>query len=364
MPRALPVLAVLALLATAAPVLADDGSDHGKGRSEGRSGEHGNVPVGSFRVADATHQAAGEYVSFGYDASGIHAFTVGGTLLFDAATSNAQARTGSAEVRAAGSEMRVQEPGFLFVAHDKPAAVARLTTEGAVVLTFAPGVTLTPKGEDRAGFTLGNLTGEVRADGLSAQGRSVRGSDDVLVFLDETQGGFDLHRSALTDAIGDGHVGAEATFNHNGANVSQDLVSYGNVTMTTLKAQHGNLTLLVEGHGTEGRVLVLNVDNGVLGAQKKEDLNVLLDNVTVRPADSLPDVLDPDNDGLAPEYYVVYDPGADAFQMIVSVPHYSVHTLSVVTAIQEIPPSVVAGAVLGVVVLVPSAFVLFRRPKA
>ena len=108
---------------------------------------------------------------------------------------------------------------------------------------------------------------------------------------------------------------------------------------------------------------MLNVENAVLGAQRADQLHVQLDNATVAPADSLVDVLDPDNDGYSPEYYVVFDPGTNAFQLLISVPHYSGHTLSLTTAFIRPPPSVIAGIGLGVLLLVPTAFVLFRRPK-
>lgn len=367
MRRVLPVLLAAVLLLAAAPALADE---PGKGKSSEHADEaeheqaRGKAPVGSFQVEASARSAQGRFVDFDYDANGIRGFAADGVILFDATVADAQAEGHELSARAEGAQMRVDAPTYEFVAHDNPLAAARMRADGTVVLTFAQAVVLTREGDERAAFTVGNLTGEIRGDGLVLEGQVARAHEDVLVVLDNPQGSSDLHRADINHAIGKGHVGAEATFQKNATEVKEDLVSYGNVTMQTVRAQKGNLTLLVEGHGTDGRVLVLNVDGDVLGAQKREDLNVFLDNATVQPADNLTDILDPDNDGYSPEYYVVFDPNVHAFQLLVSVPHYSVHTLSVTTALILPPPSVVVGIVLGLVVLVPSAFVLFRRPKA
>jgi hypothetical protein len=131
--------------------------------------------------------------------------------------------------------------------------------------------------------------------------------------------------------------------------------------MTTIKAERGNLTVMVEGHGLDGRVLVLNVDGRMLGADRADKLNITLDNESIEHAADLADALDPDDDGFDPEYYLVYDPAAEAFQLIVTVPHYSVHTLTVATFLEIVPPSVTVGILVGVLVVVPMALVLFRR---
>jgi len=120
----------------------------------------------------------------------------------------------------------------------------------------------------------------------------------------------------------------------------------------------------VEGHGFDGRVLVLNVDRALVKADKASDVLVTFDNETVQHAANLSDALDPDAHGLHPVYYVVFDPEQGAFQLIVSVPHYSVHTLSVGSVLVLPPPSVVIGVVAGVALLAPTAMLLFRRSKA
>ena len=322
--------------------------------------------VGAFRMERNGRIAHGQHVSFMFNDTGIQGFTAAGVPLFDVRVEGEGDDAGATrpQVGGGGSALDVRTPTFRFRAHDNPGAVAKLETEGTAWLTFGAAARLVEASDRRVDFTIGNLSGSIRADDVQVQGQSVVLSDGhALVFLHQSRGAFDQHREDVDRAIGKGHVGAEATIGkRQGADeVVQDVVSYGNVTMRTLKAEKGNLTIEVEGHGTEGRVLVVNVDGRVVGAQKREDLTILMDNMSIGPADDLQDVLDPDNDGYMPEYHVVFDPATESFQLLVSVPHYSVHILSVMTPIPIPSPSVVVGILAGVALLVPGAYVLFRR---
>lgn len=386
MRRALLVLGLsFVLLSVAAlPVVAGaDGeeergsSDRGRGRSGEAPGataedhdEDGDeerrgppAPIGSFAVHEETRQADGQQVAFGYSDAGIQRFTYGNTTLFDltvvARPSGDDARESGVQAR--GGEMRVRTPTFKFTAHDNPAAVSRVETDGTVSVTFTEGTILVQTDDGRLRFERDGLRGTIRADEPRVVDRTVTAEGDMLLFVDAPRGDFDKNRGHIGEAIARGHVGAEATFNRLDSQVQQEVVSYGNVTMTTLKAEKGNLTVLVDGHGFDGRVLVLNVDGRVLGASQANDLSVLFDNLSISPASNLTDILDPDDDGYAPEYYLVFDPGQEAFQLIVTVPHYSVHTLSVTSAIILPPPSVMVGLVAGIALLVPAGYVLFRR---
>ena len=360
------------LSVAASPAWADGGKGKEDANANGRDGgetvqgsdaAQSTPRVGSFSVDASSSAVSGKYLSFTYNQTGISAFSIGGTRIFDAAIAPGPgaARSGASETTR-DAEIRVQGPRFTFVAHDVPTAPSRLTSEGPATLTFAPDARLVSLEDDgRISFTVGSLSGQIRAENARLAGNVLTTRGDVLVFLDNARAGIESHRGEVAAAIGKGHVGAEATLSSDTSGVHQDVISYGNVTMTTTKLEKGNVTLLVEGHGLEGRILVLDIDGRVLGAQKASELVVRLDNMTVQPADNLTDILDPDNDGLLPEYYVVFDPGAQSFQLLVSVPHYSVHTLSVLTSIELPPPSVIVGIVAGVALLVPSAFALFRR---
>lgn len=348
--------AALVVLTLAVPALAQPGSsEHGRGPP---------APVGDFEVDAAARSADGDIVSFTYTPLTVDRFAVGDVVLYSARVDPAASDDGrEPRVTARGPEIRVRTTHYTFTAHDNPAGVSRLQAPGGIAITFAEGAILVQGDEGRISFELGDLTGSLRGEELRVAGTTVTASRNVLVFLDKQRGDFDVHREHIGNAIARGHVGAEATFNLADQALQQDVVSYGNVTMTTVKAEQGNLTVLIEGHGFEGRVVVLNVDGRILGAAQANDLSIFMDNASIGRATDLTDILNPDDDGYQPEYYIVHDPLMDpnAFQLIVTVPHYSVHTLSVTTAFVLPPPSVVLGILAGVALLVPSAMLLFRR---
>lgn len=352
----------------------DDGDVDEAGDDRGRSGENQGrgrdnqpptpISIGHFTVDSASNVADGEFVTFTYDAGGLQGFTAGGVTLFDLnLTGRSLGEVEELEVE--GSKLKFKADGLKVVVHDNPAAVSRIESDEPITLSFANGSTITPNAGGRHyTFTVGNVSGKIKGDNVALNGTQLVLQGDVLVMLDSLRAVVDKNRPEILDAIGKGHVGAEASFNALDENeVEQEVVSYGNVTMTTVKAERGNLTVLIDGHGFDGRVLVLNVDGRIVGASEAEHLDIQFDNESMQRADSLADVLDPDNDGLVAEYYVVFDPETQAFQLLVSVPHYSVHTLSV--GLVEIlpPPSVIVGILGGVALLVPSGYALFARRK-
>lgn len=357
----LPAVLVVGLLAASALGAAAPGQ--GRGNGPGRV----PAPIGSFLVEGSTQQVTGEHLSFHYSDAGVTDLRAANRTLFDVAVAGVATQIEDDEggeveegARVEGGRLRVRTANFTLVAHDNPSAPTMIRTDGQITVTFEDGVVIMRATEEAVRFSFGDVTGVLRGDDLTVMGRTVTAGDELLAFLDVARGSFDKNREKIGGAIARGHVGAEATFNAIDDDVEQEVVSYGNVTMTTVRAERGNLTLLVEGHGFEGRVLVLNVDGRFIGADASEKLNILLDNASIERASDLTDILDPDDDGFAPEYYVVHDPVAEAFQLIVTVPHYSVHTLSV-TLVELLKPSVVIGVLAGVALLVPAALLLFRR---
>jgi hypothetical protein len=343
------VLALGLLLTATGESLAE-----GKSRERGR-GEDAPASLGSFSTQDASRTVTGKHLSFTWSDAGIAGFRAANRTLFDLVVSDGSDGGEDEEdgratnVRSDGSTIRVRTANYTFVAHDNPSAVGKLETHGLITITFADGVVLTRSGEESVRFSFGDVQGTLRNDDIRVDGRTATAQDEVLVYLDEARGSFDRRRGDIGDAIEKRHVGVEATFNANDSEeVVEDVVSYGNVTMTTVKAERGNLTVLVDGHGLDGRVIVLNVDGRVLGAQSAQKLNILLDNASMLPASNFSDILDPDDDGYEPEYYIVYDPSAEVFQLVVTVPHYSVHTLSITTFLEVVQPSVVVGVLAGV----------------
>ena len=367
------------------------GSGRGQGRSEGDDAGEGNetprgrvdedrlakeavkvgrkaedtaeelLGMGHFYAEGPNRSVMGKHVRFFANGTGIRNYTVAMVTLFDVSY---YAPPSSVRLKDGGSTFVMEGEDFRLKVHDNPMGTLHLRVPDTATFRFA-NATLDPEVDGKVDFVVEGVTGWIKADNATIVGDSVIVSGKTTVHVNKARGAHDKHRADISTAVAKGHVGAEATLGKRPSGdqeeLVQEVVSYGNVTMTTLRAERGNLTVAIEGHGDEGRVVVLNVDGRILGAQKRDDLTILLDNLTIPAASSIADVLDPDDDGFLPEYYVVFDPGTETFQLLVSVPHYSVHILSVNSFIPLPPPPVVFGIVAGVAALVPGAYVLFRR---
>lgn len=110
----------------------------------------------------------------------------------------------------------------------------------------------------------------------------------------------------------------------------------------------------------EGRTIVLNLDEALLASTDPDHLElryfdlhnqtdgtVLETEVIFLAASSLQDVLEPTDDGGQPEFWVVED--ANGVQVLVSVPHWSAHAITVASIATALAaPSVVVGIVAGI----------------
>lgn len=298
----------------------------------------------------------GTFVSFTQSPTAVAQYTVGGARFLDlsiATTSSREAR----ETEARGSVVHVETSAYRFKAHDNPVGGFRVDTRGTITATFPAGSKLLASEE---GFILQLPAGDrafLYGEDLSALGDRVTARDRLsfrALLGEEDSGGNGLQLAA---AAAKKILGAQVRI---ASDSKEDVESHGNVTVATV-TRPGNVTLIIDGHGLEGRVIAVDVDPGALGVSRAEDVAARFDNESIARATNLTDALDPDDDGLNPEYYLVHD--AQGFHFIVSVPHYSVHTLSILAAFAEVPPSVVAGALAGAALVATGGWVLFKRPK-
>jgi len=101
--------------------------------------------------------------------------------------------------------------------------------------------------------------------------------------------------------------------------------SYTNVTIEEISIENGNVTVVVEGDKTStGRIIILDVDKETLDPFKP--IGVIYDGVIISMAYDLNDVFDLD-ESEDPEYIITQ--GANGSQIIVSIPSYSTHEITV-----------------------------------
>jgi hypothetical protein len=71
----------------------------------------------------------------------------------------------------------------------------------------------------------------------------------------------------------------------------------------------------------------------VLGKSVKEKVTILYDGEPIELADNYDDIMNPDDDDGAAEYLAVV--GADGVEVLVSIPHFSPHSITIISGEQK-----------------------------
>jgi len=144
---------------------------------------------------------------------------------------------------------------------------------------------------------------------------------------DETGGLFfiDEYRELIDEAIKGEQVGGEITIE---TLDEQQVLIYDSVMLQPYELQGGKITLLINGDElSAGRTVVINLGEQVVNVENT--LEILYDDEPITLADDILDILNPNNDGLHAEYLLTI--GTEGMQILVSIPHFSEHTLSIVS---------------------------------
>jgi hypothetical protein len=275
----------------------------------------------------------------------------------------------------------------VLVLHDDASGFLRFEGDDATVnLVFPPGISKEPiKDGARIHY----------ADG----GRSVLNSRNLTWLDDRTAslteffsfhavqgqfvaGGDPAVRAKIQGAVERGDkVGAEIRINKqecaeaggNGDAHCSDVFAYDRVKVSVKHAQgpptvSDPLRIVLSSNLTEGRTFVVHINKTVLDVEVGQlrlryfDLpdgenGTAKTEIIFQRASSIEDILDPSDDGGQPEYWVVRD--ASGLQVLVSVPHWSVHLVELSSLAELVQPSVVVGLVAGAAGIAVAAVALF-----
>jgi hypothetical protein len=167
----------------------------------------------------------------------------------------------------------------------------------------------------------------------------------------------------VEDAILLGELGGEITIVKKESNLEWMSTTYANnvsirmdnATTTSTKTQ---IVVAGDERGA-GKTIKINIGQNVLSPR---DLEVLFDGQKIPLADNLTDVLNPNDDGLQPEYVMVEISGGkdNEFFLLVSVPHFSEHFITL-ESLQENPYLMGLSLVSAFTVLALATWVVIKR---
>jgi hypothetical protein len=335
----------------------EDNISH-EGRPEDRLG-HFNLASGSFD---------GRFVDFAWDGSTrcVEDYTVSGVLVWDTICLEGGEPGAEVELSEHGRVVEVKSGDAKLRLHDNPRGTIAGGSGHNGTLVFALNAAL-DAGLRAQNHTLnitgpGNFTAALHADNMTwaGGGATVHGhasfiAHDRDVALPEVA---NEHRHDIEAAKDRRHVGAEVTVaGPDDDDVDEEVLDeHLEVDVTHGTEDGGRVRVEVNATGLGPQTIVVNVAAGLLRGDHVvvtyyDEADGTLKEVPIVEADSLADVLDPTDDS-TPEYWVVHD--SDGVQVLVSVPHFSLHVFDVQGALGELPPSVLAGA-LGAVLFVAAA---------
>jgi len=148
--------------------------------------------------------------------------------------------------------------------------------------------------------------------------------EDALSVDDKPIGNY--NDTVLFEAIQQGHVGGEITI-WQGENKSfqHEIMIYNGVKIPQLDVEAGKVSFIVSGdENSTGKTIAINVDSSVFDVTS--EIVVEYDGELIEMADDINDVLNPNDDGSHPEYLITI--GANGTQLLVSIPHFSEHSIA------------------------------------
>ena len=250
---------------------------------------------------------------------------------------------------------------------DTSISFLRVTTPGHIVFSNLTRYTL-----QKQSPTIVTLTSDDFYGAITGSKEIILQDDGLITQKSVIFRGMPLHASEDTqteniltveDAILSGELGGEITIVKKENTLEWISTSYANnvsiqvdnETTTSTKTQ-----LVVAGDEQGGgKTIKVNMGQNVLSPQ---DLEVRFDGQKIPLADDLTDVLNPNDDGLQPEYVMVEVSGGrnHEFFLLISVPHFSEHLITL-ESLRENPFMVGLSLVSAFTVIALATWVVIKR---
>ena len=253
--------------------------------------------------------------------------------------------------------------------HDTSISFLKIRTTGRIVFSNLSCYNITGEG-NIVGLSRDNFSGTIissqpldEKDGEITAYRDVmfRGVD-MRPLSDGTEK-FKKVEGTVEGAIKTGTLGGEITVVMKDGKYNVDSVSYyDNVTIKNGTLEPKRAEFVVSGdENTMGKTIKVNIGSGAISS---DNLKVMFDGKEIPMASTLADVLDPNDDGLQPEYVKMNVTSASGgeFFLLISIPHFSEHTI-VLESIARNPIFVGMAAVCAMAVVIAAAWGMFRKKE-
>jgi hypothetical protein len=343
--------------------------------------------LGLFRGFNQTgSQFDGRFLSFALNESNgaltnYTVVTIGGDVVVFKATGPIDFTPGNISLR--GSLFVEEDMNVSIVVHDNPVALMHLTstrTNERVYFNLGPGISavVLPKmgnntvdsyalvsGAGIQGIlTAKNGTLSIESDGHGIFTITANASDVMFRMKPAFAKGHTALEGAVQDAIVDGRIAGELSLTFRNGSAMYDLMQYRmGFGLEVQQANQNHVRLAVSSNEHEGKVAIINLDQGTFDTQTGNDMTVTLDGNGIRQTRNPLEVLSASGSLNSDAVYCI-ESTDNGSQILVYIPSFSTHVLD----LSSVPPLAsilsVTGllAVLGAMVAVgAAAFLLLGR---
>lgn len=312
----------------------------------------------NMRFARTGDTFNGKFVSFQISDGNILNYTFGGELIFKSISLGFTPR-----IKAEGSEVELtageKEEKTEVKIHDNPNGLMTIETEGKLNLTFTLAVGAEVK-QSKVELTGVNASirrvGEEGMVNFTLSGSTLKASLDhgkimfkavPLTAKTEKEKEFE---DEIEEGIAHKKIGAVVSIEKS---ESHDEISLDDVKVVVNTVKNNTVSVNVSSSLTEGKTVVIRINNDILAAVNPRDVKVKFDDEDIQQADNYADVIDIKSD--KPKYLIVI--GAKDVEALVSIPKFSEHQITFTTT----PKAPGFTALLGALALVFAARYLVRR---
>ena len=164
---------------------------------------------------------------------------------------------------------------------------------------------------------------------------------EVNFIINITETRLEIEKSIISGNVGgELHVSKE-----NGAKYEYDIMIYDGVSIEVTYLSFGKMSLIVSGdEHSSGRTIAILTDLEMFNTTS--DFAVEYDGESIKMADNISDVLNPNDDGIHAEYLMTI--GTDGIEILISIPHFSEHEIMIYTMQPEGPIDEIVESVGGI----------------
>ena len=150
--------------------------------------------------------------------------------------------------------------------------------------------------------------------------------------------------------IKSGNIGGEINIKYEKeGKFGHDSVTYSNVVISDIQVDSEEISIIVSGDELSlGKTIAVTTDLALFDIS--QDFIVKYDGEIIRMADDIDDVLNPNDDGIHAEYLITV--GTESIEILVSVPHFSEHEITITSFQPEGPIEEIVESVGGINALI------------